>query len=47
MVPQRVLLWPEDGFRLDVAWVPEAADLVFVGNPTNPIKLHPPIRSGD
>lgn len=36
----RVLLSPEDGFRL--APVPDDADLVFVGNPTNPTSvLHP------
>ncbi|MEU3624503.1 aminotransferase [Amycolatopsis coloradensis] len=36
----RVLLSPEDGFRLRS--VPEDADLVFVGNPTNPTSvLHP------
>ncbi len=36
VVPQRVLLWPENDFTLNPAWVPPAADLVFVGNPTNP-----------
>ena len=42
VVPQRILLWPEDGFRLDGARIPQAADLVFVGNPTNPTGvLHP------
>ncbi|WP_409496339.1 Rv2231c family pyridoxal phosphate-dependent protein CobC [Amycolatopsis sp. cmx-11-12] len=36
----RVLLSPDDGFRLRP--VPEDADLVFVGNPTNPTSvLHP------
>lgn len=38
----RVLLREADGFRLDPAAVPEAADLVMIGNPTNPTSvLHP------
>ncbi|MCR6488820.1 Rv2231c family pyridoxal phosphate-dependent protein CobC [Amycolatopsis sp. OK19-0408] len=38
----RVLLSEEDGFVLDPALVPADADLVFVGNPTNPTSvLHP------
>ncbi|WP_405634732.1 Rv2231c family pyridoxal phosphate-dependent protein CobC [Streptomyces sp. NBC_01178] len=38
----RVLLRAENGFRLDPAAVPEEADLVVVGNPTNPTSvLHP------
>lgn len=38
----RVLLRAEDGFRLDPAAVPEDADLVVIGNPTNPTSvLHP------
>ncbi|HEV2089205.1 MAG TPA: Rv2231c family pyridoxal phosphate-dependent protein CobC [Cryptosporangiaceae bacterium] len=38
----RVLLAAGDGFRLDPAMVPADADLVVVGNPTNPTSvLHP------
>jgi len=38
----RVLLRPEEGFRLDPPAVPEDADLVVIGNPTNPTSvLHP------
>lgn len=39
---ERVVLRAADGFRLDPAAVPEEADLVVVGNPTNPTSvLHP------
>ncbi|WP_434588404.1 Rv2231c family pyridoxal phosphate-dependent protein CobC [Streptomyces sp. A5-4] len=38
----RVLLRESDGFRLDPAVVPEDADLVVIGNPTNPTSvMHP------
>jgi histidinol-phosphate aminotransferase len=38
----RVILSEADGFVLDPALVPDDADLVFVGNPTNPTSvLHP------
>ncbi|MGW5722124.1 Rv2231c family pyridoxal phosphate-dependent protein CobC [Amycolatopsis sp. NPDC003865] len=38
----RVVLSEADGFVLDPALVPAGADLVFVGNPTNPTSvLHP------
>ncbi|WP_327681804.1 Rv2231c family pyridoxal phosphate-dependent protein CobC [Kitasatospora sp. NBC_00458] len=38
----RVLLSPADGFRLTPGAVPEEADLVVIGNPTNPTSvLHP------
>ncbi|MFF9409620.1 Rv2231c family pyridoxal phosphate-dependent protein CobC [Streptomyces anandii] len=38
----RVLLREEDDFRLDPSLVPEDADLVVIGNPTNPTSvLHP------
>lgn len=39
---ERVLLAADDGFRLDPALVPDDADLVVIGNPTNPTGvLHP------
>jgi histidinol-phosphate aminotransferase len=38
----RVVLPAHAGFRLDPALVPDGADLVYVGNPTNPTSvLHP------
>jgi len=38
----RLLLDPADGYRLDPAAVPDDADLLVVGNPTNPTSvLHP------
>ncbi|WP_104531953.1 Rv2231c family pyridoxal phosphate-dependent protein CobC [Streptomyces natalensis] len=39
---ERVLLTERDGFRLDADAIPSDADLVVVGNPTNPTSvLHP------
>lgn len=39
---ERLILRPENGFEFDPAAVPEDADLVIVGNPTNPTSvLHP------
>ena len=39
---RRVLLSPADGFRLTAAAIPQEADLVMIGNPTNPTSvLHP------
>ncbi|MBB6565760.1 threonine-phosphate decarboxylase [Kribbella sandramycini] len=38
----RVVLRPEDGFGLDPRQIPSDADLVVIGNPTNPTSvLHP------
>jgi histidinol-phosphate aminotransferase len=40
--PDRLVLDPADGFRLDPAAVPNTADLVMIGNPTNPTSVgHP------
>jgi cobyrinic acid a,c-diamide synthase len=40
--PERVMTRPEDGFRVRPASVPTEADLVVIGNPTNPTSvLHP------
>ena len=41
-VPERVILSRDTGFHLDPAQVPADADLVMIGNPTNPTgTLHP------
>jgi histidinol-phosphate aminotransferase len=38
----RVILRPDNGFRLAGAVIPPEADLLFIGNPTNPTSvLHP------
>ncbi|MCP3821303.1 Rv2231c family pyridoxal phosphate-dependent protein CobC [Streptomyces sp. A3M-1-3] len=42
---RRVLLADGDGFRLDPSAVPEDADLVVVGNPTNPTSVLHPART--
>jgi len=40
--PERLLLSPQDGFVLHADRVPDDADLVMIGNPTNPTSvLHP------
>jgi histidinol-phosphate aminotransferase len=40
--PDRLVLEAADGFRLDPAAVPNTADLVMIGNPTNPTSVaHP------
>ncbi|AWB93640.1 cobyrinate a,c-diamide synthase [Aeromicrobium chenweiae] len=43
--PEHVLCDPGAGFALDPARVPEDADLVVVGNPTNPTSVLHPERS--
>ncbi|MEU4334798.1 Rv2231c family pyridoxal phosphate-dependent protein CobC [Micromonospora lupini] len=42
---ERVLLDPADGFRLDPSVVPVDADLVMIGNPTNPTSVLHPART--
>ncbi|MEV4820911.1 Rv2231c family pyridoxal phosphate-dependent protein CobC [Micromonospora sp. NPDC049274] len=42
---ERVLLDPADGFRLDPSLVPVDADLVMIGNPTNPTSVLHPART--
>lgn len=39
---RHVVLDPADGFRLDPARVPDEADLVVIGNPTNPTGIRHP-----
>jgi cobyrinic acid a,c-diamide synthase len=40
--PERVILTSDNGFRLDPDSIPADADLVMIGNPTNPTSvLHP------
>lgn len=41
-VPDQVVLRADDGFALDPGQVPDAADLVVVGNPTNPTGVRHP-----
>jgi histidinol-phosphate aminotransferase len=42
---RRALLRPADGFRLDPAMVRDEADLVIIGNPTNPTSVVHPART--
>lgn len=42
---ERVVLPREDGFRLDPGLVPASADLVVLGNPTNPTSVLHPARA--
>ncbi|MEV0846634.1 Rv2231c family pyridoxal phosphate-dependent protein CobC [Streptomyces sp. NPDC049954] len=42
---ERVVLPREDGFRLDPGRVPASADLVVLGNPTNPTSVLHPARA--
>ena len=37
--PARVVLRADDGFRLETTLVPDRADLVMIGNPTNPTSV--------
>ena len=37
--PRRVVLAAEEDFQLDPALVPDDADLVIIGNPTNPTSV--------
>jgi histidinol-phosphate aminotransferase len=39
---RRLILAPGNGFRLDPAAVPDDADLVIIGNPTNPTSVYHP-----
>jgi cobyrinic acid a,c-diamide synthase len=45
--PSRMILSADDGFRLDPAQIPVDADLIMIGNPTNPTSvLHPAAAIG-
>jgi cobyrinic acid a,c-diamide synthase len=45
--PERVMTFAENGFRLDPDSVPKSADLIMIGNPTNPTSvLHPAVAVG-